>query len=113
MQRDDAFVLDIFRAAETALRFRARLTKEEFLKDNLLQSGILHQIIIIGEAVKRLSESYRKNHPGIPWRLIAGMRDRVVHGYFDVDLEEVWNTVEKDLPALVHYLKPFIRDPSN
>ena len=97
MQRDDAFVLDILNAAETAIKFSEHLTKKEFLQNTLVQSGILHQIIIVGEAVKRLSPEYRKNHLKIPWKLIAGMRDRVIHGYFDVDLEEVWNTIEKDL----------------
>lgn len=73
-----------------------------------MQSGTLHQIIIIGEAVKRLSTEFRQNHPTIPWKFIAGMRDRITHGYFEVDLEEVWNTVQKDLPELVAYLKPLI-----
>ena len=82
------------------------MTKKEFLENSLVQSGILHQLIIIGEAVKRLSDTYRRNHAKIPWKLIAGMRDRIIHGYFDVDLEEVWNTVEKDLPMLINYLKP-------
>ncbi|MDE3045336.1 MAG: DUF86 domain-containing protein [Verrucomicrobiota bacterium] len=108
MQHDEAFVLDILNAAETARKFGANVTKKEFLDNPLVQSGILHQIIIIGEAVKRLSPEYRKNHPKIPWKLIAGMRDRVIHGYFDVDLGEVWNTVEKDLPELIKYLKPLV-----
>lgn len=108
MQRDEAFLLDILNAAETARKFSAKLTKKEFLENPLVQSGVLHQIIIIGEAVKRLSAQYRQNHPKIPWKFIAGMRDRITHGYFEVDLEEVWNTVEKDLPELIKYLKPLV-----
>lgn len=108
MQRDDAFLLDILNAAETARQFISKLTKEEFLKNSLVQSGVLHQIIIVGEAVKRLSPEFRKSHPQIPWKLIAGMRDRITHGYFDVDLGEVWNTVEKDLPQLIKYIKPLV-----
>ncbi len=108
MQRDDAFLLDILNAAKTARKFGANLTKKEFLQNSLVQSGILHQIIIIGEAVKRLSIEFRQNHPKIPWKFIAGMRDRVTHGYFDVDLDEVWNTVEKDLPELIKYLTPLV-----
>ena len=106
MQRDDAFVIDILNAAQAARKFCGNLSKKEFLGNQLVQSGVLHQFIIIGEVVKRLSEGYRRNHPNIPWKLIAGMRDRIIHGYFDVDLEEVWNTVEKDLPALIDYLRP-------
>lgn len=106
MQRDDAFILDILNAAETARKFTDNLTKKEFLENLLVQSGVLHQIIIVGEAVKRLSTEFRQNHPKIPWKFIAGMRDRITHGYFDVDLDQVWNTVEKDLPELIKYLKP-------
>ena len=108
MQRDDAFLLDILNAAETARKFSSNLTKKEFLESSLVQSGVLHQIIIIGEAVKRLSTEFRQNHSKIPWKFIAGMRDRVTHGYSDVDLDQVWNTVEKDLPKLIEYLKPLI-----
>jgi uncharacterized protein with HEPN domain len=108
MQRDDAFLLDIVNAAETARKFCSNLTKKEFLESSLLQSAVLHQIIIIGEAVKRLSAEFRQNHPKIPWKFIADMRDRITHGYFDVDLDQVWNTVEKDLPELIMYLKPLV-----
>ena len=108
MQRDDAFLLDILNAAETARKFSSNLTKKEFVESSLVQSGVLHQIIIIGEAVKRLSPEFRQNHPKIPWKFIAGMRDQIIHGYFDVDLDQVWNTVEKDLPELIGYLKPLI-----
>jgi len=108
MQRDHAFLLDILNAAEAARRFSGNLTKKGFLDNPLVQSGVLHQIIIIGEVVKRLSSEFRQNHPKIPWKFIAGMRDRVTHDYFDVDLEQVWHTVEKDLPELIKYLKPLV-----
>lgn len=106
MQRDDACLIDILKAAKTAQRFKSMTDKAGFLKEELLQSGILHQLIIIGEAVKRLSSDFRNAHPDIPWKLIAGMRDRLTHGYFDVDLDEVWKTVESDLPELIRLLKP-------
>jgi uncharacterized protein with HEPN domain len=105
MQRDEAFLLDILNAAEAARQFSAKLNRKEFLGNPLVQSGVLHQLIIMGEAVKRLSPQFRKNHPQIPWKLIAGMRDRITHGYFEVDLNEVWNTIENDLPELIKYLK--------
>jgi uncharacterized protein with HEPN domain len=108
MQRDDAFLLDIINAAKLARQFKANLTKKEFLESNLVQSGILHQIIVIGEAVKRLSTEFRNNHPKIPWKFIAGMRDRITHGYFEVDFDEVWNTVENDLPELIRYILPLV-----
>ena len=108
MQRDEAFLLDVLNAAQRAKTFTANLTKREFLENSLVQSGVLHQIIVIGEAVKRLSTEFRQNHPKIPWKFIAGMRDRITHGYFEVDLDEVWNTVDKDIPELIKYLKPLV-----
>jgi uncharacterized protein with HEPN domain len=111
MQREDAFLLDIVKAAKTAVRFKEMATQAEFLKDDLLQSGMLHQLIIIGEAVKRLSKKFRDDHPEVPWKLIAGMRDRLTHGYFDVDLNEVWKTAEKDLPELIKLLEPWMPSP--
>ena len=60
------------------------------------------------EAVKRLSEAYRAEHSGVPWRLVAGMRDRLIHHYDDVDLDEVWRTVRRDVPALIALLDPLV-----
>lgn len=108
MQRDTAFLLDLLNAAETARQFCSTLNKKEFLANRLVQSGVLHQLIIMGEAVKLLSPQFRNSHPKVPWKLIAGMRDRITHGYFEVDLNEVWNTVENDLPELIKYIKPLI-----
>jgi uncharacterized protein with HEPN domain len=106
MQRDEAFLLDVLNAAEAARQFCGKMNKKEFLANSLVQSGVLHQLIIMGEAVKLLSPQFRKDHPQIPWKLIAGMRDRITHGYFEVDLNEVWNTIENDLPELIKYIKP-------
>ncbi len=106
MQRDLAFIIDILNAAETAIRFKRKTSKLKFLKNELVQSGILHQLIVMGEAVKRLTPEFRHAHSEIPWKLIAGMRDRLTHGYFDVDFKEVWRTVETDIPSLICLLKP-------
>ena len=63
---------------------------------------------MLGEAVKRLSDAFRDSHAATPWRAVAGMRDRLIHGYDDVDLGEVWRTVEHDLPRLISTLEPLI-----
>ena len=65
------------------------MDKETFLKDIKTQSAILHQLMVIGEAVKRLSQDFRTRYPELPWELIAGMRDKLIHGYDIVDLDEV------------------------
>ncbi|TWT44676.1 hypothetical protein RAS1_10910 [Phycisphaerae bacterium RAS1] len=106
MPRDDAVVLDIEHAARLAQQFVAGLDRDGFLADVKSQSAVLHQLPIIGEAVKRLSSQYRDAHPLVPWGLIAGMRDKLIHAYDAVDLEEVWRTVQRDLPNLLTELAP-------
>lgn len=105
MQRDEAALLDMLRAGRLAQEFRGDLSKEDFFEDLKTQSSVLHQLQIIGEAVKRLSEEFREAHPEIPWRRVAGMRDHLVHAYDAVDVDEIWNTLQSDLPRLITWLE--------
>ena len=73
---------------------------DTYLDDRMRQDAIVRRLEVIGEAVKQLSESSRTAEPDIPWRRIAGMRDRLIHGYAGVDLEIVWRVVEDELPPL-------------
>lgn len=77
----------------------------KFVDNHLIQDGVIRQIEIIGEASKRLSEEIRDKHPDIPWKDIAGMRDKLIHNYLGVDIDAVWDTVEKDVPLLKNKLK--------
>jgi uncharacterized protein with HEPN domain len=81
---------------------------EDFMSNNLVQAGVMSEIQIIGEATKRLSEEIRKKYPDIPWKKMAGMRDKLIHDYFDVDIDAVWDTVEKDIPSLQNEIKNLI-----
>jgi len=69
-------------------------------KNKLIQDGVIREIEIIGEAAKNLSTDFKDSHNGIPWKKIMSMRDRLIHEYFGVDLEAVWQTVQEDLPKL-------------
>lgn len=89
------------RAARLVVEFKGTIDRREFANDRKTQSAILHQLLVLGEAVKRLSEQFRAQRPEIPWKNIAGMRDKLIHGYDDVDLDEVWNAVSLEIPHLV------------
>jgi uncharacterized protein with HEPN domain len=74
--------------------------RDAFLSSDVLQDAVIRNLEVIGEATKRLSEDCRQQHPDIPWRAMAGMRDVLIHAYDRVDLEEVWITLSEQLPVL-------------
>jgi uncharacterized protein with HEPN domain len=108
MERDKSTLLDIARAARLVLEFRRGMDKAAFLQDFKTQSAILHQLMVMGEAVKRLSPGFRARHPKIPWSFVAGMRDKLIHGYDIVDLDEVWQTAVMDVPDLLSWIEPLL-----
>ena len=108
MRRDDVVLLDIEKAGRLVVTFAHGMTKDAFLEDIKTQSSVLYQLTVIGEAVKRLSQDFRAQHSEIPWALIAGMRDHLIHGYDIVDWDEVWKTTTQDVPDLLIRLEPFL-----
>lgn len=108
MARDETILLDIARAARLIVEFKQGMDKSAFKKDIRTQSAILHQLMVVGEAAKRLSQDFRSGHPEIPWALIAGMRDKLIHGYDIVDLDEVWKTADADVPKLLSSIEPLL-----
>jgi uncharacterized protein with HEPN domain len=108
MWTDEGTAFDALKAARLIRDFCAGLTRTEFAADLKTQSAVLHQIIILGESVKRLSKEFRQAHPSIPWSEIAGMRDRCVHGYDNVDLAIVWDAVSCHMPKLIAYLETIV-----
>jgi uncharacterized protein with HEPN domain len=105
MSRDSATLLDMLKAARLAVKFREGMTKRAFLDDPKTQSAVLHQLLVLGEAGKRLSQEFRAQRQQVPWKKIVGMRDTLIHEYDDVDLNEVWKTVSSDVPRLIKQLE--------
>jgi uncharacterized protein with HEPN domain len=87
-------------AALEAISFAQGRTRNDLTTDRMLLLSIVKEIEIIGEAATRISTDIKQNFPGVPWAIVAGMRHRLVHAYFDIDEDVVWSTVEMDLPAL-------------
>jgi len=93
----------IQQAARDACGFVEGLGKDEFLADKRTQQAVIMSLIIIGEAATKVMERYAgfaEQHPKVPWRNMRGMRNRIAHGYFDINLDVVWDTVKTALPSL-------------
>ena len=105
MCRDDATVLDIISAARRVGEFVQGMEKSAFMEDVRTQSAVLHQMMVLGEAVRRLSEQFRSRHEHVPWSVIAAMRNKLIHEYDGVDLDEVWKTAERDIPQLLCFIE--------
>jgi uncharacterized protein with HEPN domain len=108
MWRDDAYLLDILIAAKRAKEFAADLTWEEFQKSSLHQHAIMKTLEIIGEAANKISQNVKDAHPEIPWKEIVGMRNRLIHEYFSLDIEKIWDTVQNDIPLLIVLIEPLV-----
>jgi len=111
MWKDDATAADILLAAKALQDFVAGMSHDEFLSDFKTQCAVLHQIMVLGEATKRLSTDFKAAHSEMPWDDIAGMRDRCVHGYDQVDLEIVWQVTQEHAARLVRYLETVVPKP--
>lgn len=101
MKKDaGVFIAHILESMQLIGEFTKGISKEKFLKSVQLQDAIIRRLEIIGEAAKNLPEEFRKRHTAIPWSEMARTRDKLIHGYFGVDLDLTWDIVKKDLPAL-------------
>jgi len=93
------YLLHIRDAVSPVLDYTA-LGSEHFFSDPKTQDAVVRNIEIIGEAVKRLSEGWKAQHSGVPWKTIAGMRDKLIHEYFGVNLQLLWKALTDDQPPL-------------
>jgi uncharacterized protein with HEPN domain len=101
-------------ASEDACSFVEGLGKDDFLSDKKTQQAVIMSLVIIGEAATKVMDRYAEfaaSHPEVPWRSMRGMRNRITHGYFDINPDMAWETVQKALPALLKQLPTVSRDP--
>lgn len=100
MKKDKVYLAHILDAISDAEKFTQNLSETEFFENREKQYAVLRALEIIGEASKNLSDELKAKNNNIDWRKIVGMRDKLIHSYFGVDLPLVWETVKKDLPQL-------------
>jgi uncharacterized protein with HEPN domain len=103
---------DILNAAQKALDFVAGMSYEDFLADDKTIYAVIRALEIIGEAAKRIPPDLRDLHPQVPWRSMAGIRDKLIHNYVNVHPEVVWRTVTEDLPPLLPMLRRVLEEIS-
>ena len=111
MKKDDSVYLKhILDAICTIEEYLLEITFKDFLKTRLIQDGVIRQIEIIGEATKRVTEDTKSKYAEIPWKDMAGMRDKLIHNYFGVDIDAVWKTTKKDIPLLKIQIKNILEE---
>ncbi len=101
MREHSLLLLDILEAAEAIRNFTREMSCEAFIGDDRTVSAVLYKFAVMGEATKLLPEHIRLQYPDIPWRSIAGLRDKVIHGYIGVDYELLWETISKKIPIVI------------
>lgn len=102
---DDARIRHMIEAGQKAVAYSARRSRQDLEADELFRLALTKLIEIVGEAAKQVSEDTQSRNPHVPWAEASRMRDRLVHHYFDINLDVLWSTVTVDLPALLERLR--------
>jgi uncharacterized protein with HEPN domain len=112
MKSDEVFLRHILDELDFLLKHTRGLDFDRFATDDVLRRACARSLEIIGEAVKNVSQDFRKKHQEIEWTKIAGLRDKLIHGYFDVDLGILWDVIQKKLLPLRETVDGFLKDES-
>ncbi len=111
MKRDlKLFLQDILEASQHIVQFVEGFDYLKFQNDDKTTSAVIRKLEIIGEAVKHVPDAIKEKSPSIKWKAVAGMRDRLIHGYFGVDYSLVWDTTQRDIPKLIAEISQLLTD---
>jgi len=104
------YIQDILEALGEVEEFTAGMQFEDFVEDKKTVNAVVRSLEVIGEATKRIPDSLREKYSEIPWKRMAGMRDKLIHAYFGIDLEIVWEVVNTELPPTKHLIQKVLED---
>jgi len=107
-RRDQDYLSDIREAIQRIAAYTAGLNYEQFMQDNKTQDAVVRNLEIIGEATKNLSSRLRRTYAQIPWRDLAGVRDKMIHHYFGINYEIVWTIAKEELPDLLSQIQDIL-----
>jgi uncharacterized protein with HEPN domain len=110
MKSDRVYLAHILEAI-ARIESYAAVGRDEFMKTYHWQDAVIRQLEIIGEATKQLSAEFRERHPAVPWRRIAGLRDKLIHDYMGVDLAALWEITREELPVLKEQVQAILKVP--
>jgi uncharacterized protein with HEPN domain len=109
LRTDKVRIRHILDASKEAVEFAKGRSRAELDSDRKPNLSLVRLLEVIGEAARGISDEFRAQHTELPWKNMVGMRDRLIHGYYDVDLDIVWETANEDLPGLVSQLEEILR----
>lgn len=108
MQRDLDTIRDMLNGCIAIIKFTSEISEDDFYSDEKTQSAVIYQLMIIGEASRRLSNDFLKNNPSVPWQDWRGFRNILIHQYDGIELEQVWYTISREIPDLKKFLEMVI-----
>ncbi len=104
------YIEDIIFAMQNAMNFIEGMKYDEFIKDTKTLYAVVRSLEIIGEATKQIPKDIKNRYPEIPWKQMAGMRDKLIHEYFGINDEKIWETLNKDIPRLLPIFQKIIEE---
>ena len=110
IKNDQVYLEHIIEAIGKIEDFTEGISRFDFDGNVMIQDAVIRNIEIIGEATKKISKSFTQFHQEIPWSEMAGMRDKLIHAYFGMDTETIWETVHKNIPTLKHTIQKLLKD---
>ena len=112
-RRDKDFPIDIVEAMELIDLYTKGMTYKKFLKDRKTRDAVVRNFEVMGEAAKNITAAFKAMHPEVPWKTIAGLRDKLIHFYFGVDYKIVWNIIRKEFPKIIKPVAEILKKEMN